>query len=133
SDIELSSAPLGLYNGRFGQRYYGWNAYDAGYQEVEKWLREDKHDFIAPMMYYKGPMFYPFVADWCLRSHGKRIVPGLGIYRLNEPATDWTLNEIEKQIWWSRRLGASGYVLFRAKNLLNDHPSLYWRMQYLNE
>ena len=133
SEAAVSSAPLGLYDGRFGKSYYGWNAFDAGFQEVERWLREDKHDFIAPMMYYKGVMFYPFVADWCMRSYGKGVVPGLGIYRLNEKGTDWTVGEIEKQVWWSRQLGASGYALFRARNLLDDHPALYWRLQYLNE
>lgn len=132
-DVQLSSAPLGVYNGRFGKHYYGWNAFEAGYQEVERWLQEDKHDFIAPMMYYKGAMFYPFVIDWCKRSYGKPVVPGLGIYRLNEPGSNWDLNEIEKQIWWSRHLGASGYALFRAGNLLNDFPALLWRIRYLNE
>lgn len=132
-EVALSSAPLGLYDGRFGKRYYGWNAFDAGFQEVERWLKEDKHDFIAPMMYYKGAMFFPFVADWCLRSHGKPVIPGLGIYRLNEPGAGWDLKEIEKQIWWSRRMGAGGYALFRVRNLLDDYPALFWRIQYLND
>lgn len=132
-EVQLSSAPLGVYNGRFVNHYYGWNAFDAGYQEVERWLEEDKHDFIAPMMYYKGAMFYPFVRDWCERSYGKPIVPGLGIYRLNEPGAKWDIKEIEKQIWWSRQLGASGYALFRAGNLLNDFPALLWRIRYMNE
>lgn len=131
--VALSSAPLGLYDGRFGKRYFGWNAFDAGFQEVERWLEEDKHDFIVPMMYYKGDMFYPFVADWCLRSHGKPVIPGLGIYRLGESGAGWDVKEIEKQIWWSRRMGAGGYALFRARNFLDDYPVLFWRIQYLND
>ncbi|MGL4292964.1 MAG: glycoside hydrolase family 10 protein [Bacteroidales bacterium] len=131
-EVMVSSATLGLYDGKAGVKYYGWNAYDAGYQDVERWLEENKHDFITPMMYYKDPVFYPFVIDWCQRRHGKQIVPGIGIYRLNEPQSDWLVSEIEKQIFWTRNTDASGYALFRTGNLL-ENPGLLWRLQYLNQ
>ena len=130
--VMLSSAPLGLRNGRNGGDYFGWNAYDAGYQEVERWFAEGKHDFVVPMMYYKDAMYYPFVADWVRRSHGHAIIPGLGIYRLSDGSKGWTVDEIERQIRWARQVGAGGYALFRARNLLDDSVLLPWRINALN-
>lgn len=131
--VQVSSAPLGLFNGHDNLNYFGWNAYDAVYQDVERWLADDLQDFVAPMMYYKGAMYYPFVTDWVRRSHGKQIVPGLAIYRLPEKGGGWSVDEIERQISWARAMGVGGYALFRCRNLLEDSAPLLWRIGYLNQ
>lgn len=131
--VKVSSAPLGNYNGKLGNKYQGWNCMDAAYQDVEQWLRDGKQDFIAPMMYYDSQLFYLALEDWCRRSHGKPIVPGIGVYQLEESDKVRWLQDMDNQIWWARNLHAGGYALFRARNALGNSGGVTWLLKYLNE
>lgn len=78
--MKLSCAPIGKFDDLTRYSSHGWNAYNKGCQDAQRWLREGLMDQIYPMMYFRGNQFYPFAMDWKENSYGKTIVPGLGIY-----------------------------------------------------
>ncbi|MDL2305683.1 S-layer protein, partial [Bacteroides sp. OttesenSCG-928-D19] len=101
------------------------NAYHAVFQDAQAWLREGIQDQLYPMMYFKGNNFYPFALDWQEQSYGRHIVPGLGIYFLDPSEGDWSLDEIERQINFTRQYTMSGQTFYRAQFLMNNTQGLY--------
>ena len=118
--VRVSCAPLGKYNNLTRYSSYGWDAYNAVYQDAQGWLRDGIMDILFPMLYYKGNHFYPFVRDWCENSNGRHIVPGLGIYRLSPQYGEWPAIEIERQMRTSRSAGANGVMMFRTAHLVGN-------------
>lgn len=126
--VKVSSAPLGKY--RNTSRYKsGWNGYNDVYQETQRWMREGIQDMIFPMLYYRDNYFYPFVLDWKEHSHGRMVVPGMGIYFLHPSEGDWTLDEIDRQLNFIRWSGCEGESAFRSRFLTDNTQGLYDRMQ----
>ena len=118
--VRVSCAPLGKYNNLTRYSSYGWDAYNAVYQDAQGWLRDGIMDILFPMLYYKGNHFYPFVRDWCENNHGRHIVPGLGIYRLSPLYGEWPAVEIERQMRTSRSAAADGVMMFRTAHLVGN-------------
>ena len=83
-------------------------------------LKEGIHDALFPMMYFQGNNFYPFALDW-KENDGKRwIIPGLGIYFLSPREQDWPLDEIVRQIHFTRQIKLNGQAYFRNRFLLDN-------------
>lgn len=125
--IRVSCAPLGKYDNLTRYRSFGWDAYNAVYQEAQEWLKEGIMDILFPMLYFDGNNFYPFVLDWQENSHGRHIVPGIGIYRLLDSYGGWPEIEIERQIETSRQAGTAGTAMFRADQVLGCGQAAYTR------
>ena len=123
--VRVSSAPLGKYDTLTRYNSFGWDAYNAVFQEAQEWLRDGVMDALFPMLYYKGNHFYPFVRDWCENSYGRHVVPGLGIYRLQAIYGGWEPLEIERQMRTSRLAGAHGIMMFRTAHLLGNAGGAY--------
>lgn len=123
--VKVSSSPIGKYRDLTRFSSYGWNAYDAVYQDAQKWMKEGIHDMLFPMMYFQGNHFYPFAADWKEDSGGKPVVPGLGIYFLSEREKNWDLEVIERELQFIRKEEIPGQAYFRADFLLNNVKGLY--------
>lgn len=117
--IRVSCAPLGKFSDLTRYGSYGWNAYDAVYQDAQAWLREGIMDALFPMLYFDGNNFYPFVLDWQENSYGRHIVPGIGTYRLVPEYGGWRPIEIERQLRTSRSAGTAGSIMFRTEHLLD--------------
>ena len=118
--VRVSSAPLGKYDDLTRYSSLGWDAYNAVYQEAQKWMKDGVMDALFPMLYFNGNNFYPFVLDWCENSYGRHIVPGVGIYRLSPQYGGWDEIEIERQFRTSRDAGSAGVALFRAAHVLGN-------------
>ena len=118
--VRVSSAPLGKYDDLTRYSSLGWDAYNAVYQEAQKWMKDGVMDALFPMLYFNGNNFYPFVLDWCENSYGRHIVPGVGIYRLSPQYGGWDEIEIERQFRTSRSAGSAGVALFRAAHVLGN-------------
>lgn len=88
-------------------------------------------DMLFPMMYFDGDHFYPFLANWKENDFGRPIVPGLGIYFLNEREKNWPLLTIQRQMNVSRDEGLGGQAFFRTRFLLNNEKD-YARGYRLN-
>lgn len=126
--VKVSSAPLGKY--RNTARYNaGWNGYNDVYQETQAWMQEGIQDMIFPMLYYRDNYFYPFVLDWKEHSHGRMVIPGLGIYFLHPSEGDWTLDEVERQLNFIRWSGCEGESYFRSRFLTENTQGLYDHVQ----
>ena len=118
--VKVSSSPIGKYRDTNRYPSRGWNAYHVVYQDAQGWLKEGIHDALFPMMYFQGNNFYPFVLDW-KENEGKRwIIPGLGIYFLSPREQDWPLDEIVRQIHFTRQIKLNGQAYFRNRFLLDN-------------
>ena len=118
--IKVSSSPVGKYNDTNRYSSKGWNAYQTVYQDAQLWLKNGIHDLLFPMLYFKGNHFYPFVLDWKEHAYGRWIVPGLGVYFLSEKGREWPLEEINRQIYFSRNHGLNGQAFFRNQHLMDN-------------
>jgi uncharacterized lipoprotein YddW (UPF0748 family) len=118
--VKVTSAPVGKFQDTNRYPSKGWNAYSAVYQDAQGWLREGIHDGLFPMMYFRGNHFYPFAIDWQEHACGRWIVPGLGVYFLSEREGNWPLDEVVRQIAFSRRIGLQGEAFFRNRFLLDN-------------
>lgn len=127
--VKVSSAPLGKYRDTRRYRSYGWNGYEAVYQEAQRWLHEGIQDMIFPMLYYRHNHFFPFVLDWKEQSCGRMVVPGLGIYFLHPSEGDWALSDIESQLNFIRWSDCAGEAHFRSRFLTDNTQGLYDRVQ----
>lgn len=126
--VKVSSAPLGKY--RSTMRYKsGWNGFHDVHQEAQRWMKEGIQDMIFPMLYYRDNYFYPFVLDWKEHSHGRMVVPGMGIYFLHPSEGDWTLDEIDRQLNFIRWSGCEGESAFRSRFLTENTQGLYDHMK----
>jgi uncharacterized lipoprotein YddW (UPF0748 family) len=123
--VQVSSSPLGKYNDIEKVPNAGWTAYRSVHQDPVLWLKEGKHDMIAPMMYYQNNNFYPFVDNWVENSHGRIIIPGLGAYRMDKKESDWSTEAITEQIKYSRDAATAGCAYFRCGNVLDNSKGLY--------
>lgn len=122
--VKVSSSPIGKYSDTSRYSSNGWNAYYAVYQDVQLWLKNGIQDIIFPMMYFKDNQFYPFVLDWQENKHGRWVVPGLGIYFLEERKMEWSQNEILRQIYFTRKHGLDGQAYFRNRFLTDNKSRL---------
>ncbi len=123
--VKLSCSPVGKYSDLSRYSSYGWNARDAVSQDAQSWLKKGWMDMLFPMMYFDGKHFYPFLADWRDNASGRPVVPGLGVYMLNEREKNWPLLAIQRQLNVMRQLGMGGAAFFRAKFLLNNEKGVY--------
>ena len=118
--VKVSSSPIGKYRDTNRYPSRGWNAYHVVYQDAQKWLKEGIHDALFPMMYFQGNNFYPFALDWKENNGNRWIIPGLGIYFLSPREQDWPLDEIVRQIHFTRQIKLNGQTYFRNRFLLDN-------------
>lgn len=127
--IQVSSAVLGKRNRLPNFSSFGWSGIEAAYQDAAAWMKNGKHDFVAPMLYYSDRSFYPFLKDWVANSNGCPIVAGLGAYRLLGSEGDWSLSDFMPQIYLGRHFGASGTAFYRMQQLVENTKSLSMQLQ----
>lgn len=118
--VKVSSSPVGKYRDTNRYTSRGWNAYHVVYQDAQKWLKEGIHDALFPMMYFQGNNFYPFALDWKENDGNRWVVPGLGIYFLSPDEQNWSLDEIVRQIHFTRQVKLNGQAYFRNRFLLDN-------------
>lgn len=122
--VRLTCSPLGKYADLPRQTSRGWNARNTVSQDAQLWLREGWMDALFPMMYFDNEHFYPFAMNWLQESHGRPVVPGLGIYFLSPSQKDWDVVRILRQMNFLRSHGLSGHAFFRSRFLLENHKGI---------
>lgn len=123
--VKVSTCPVGKHQDTSRYPSKGWNAFHAVYQDAQGWLREGIQDQIYPMLYFKGNHFYPFALDWQEQSCGRHIVPGLGIYFLDSKEGDWSADEVERQMSFTRTHHLAGQAHYRVKYLIDNTQGFY--------
>ena len=129
--VKVSSSPVGKFKDTSRYSSLGWNAYETVYQDAQGWLKEGIHDALFPMMYFKDNHFYPFVLDWKENDNGRWIVPGLGIYFLSPKEKDWPLEEMSRQLYFTRQSGLAGHAFFRNKFLMDNVKGILDEIQHM--
>lgn len=119
--VKVSSSPLGRYASLPGFPA-SWSCMEAVHQNPKRWLHAGKHDFIAPMLYFKEENYFPFLYDWAESCPAGSVATGIGIYRLDRENGNWSLDEIKRQIEATRQAGV-GQTYFRYGNL-HKHTAL---------
>ena len=123
--VKVSSSPVGKFKDTNRYSSLGWNAYETVYQDAQGWLKEGIHDALFPMMYFKENHFYPFALDWKENDHGRWVVPGLGIYFLSPSEQDWPIDEISRQLHFTRQADLAGHAYFRNRFLLDNVKGIF--------
>jgi uncharacterized lipoprotein YddW (UPF0748 family) len=118
--VQVSSSVVGMYREIPGNNQRHWTAYSSVFQDPVDWIDKGKHDFIVPMNYYAGALFYPFVQDWVSRSSERFIVPGLGVYQMDERESRWEASILYDQVDFSREANTQGNAFFRTAHVLDD-------------
>ncbi|MDR2499066.1 MAG: family 10 glycosylhydrolase [Tannerellaceae bacterium] len=116
--VQVSSSPLGKYS----RIKIVPNAGQTGlsvYQDAQKWLHDEIHDFVAPMLYFKDMFFYPFVKNWMIYKANRYVVAGLAPYRMMPP-DNWTADEITRQINYLRLSNVDGIAFFRGAQIFRN-------------
>ncbi len=122
--VKMSCSPIGKYDDLSRYRSGGWNANSRVAQDAQAWLREGLMDQLYPMMYFRANQFYPFAIDWQEQSYGRMVAAGLGVYMLHPREGNWPLEEIQRQLNFTRSIGM-GQCFFRAKFLLDNTKGVY--------
>ena len=128
--VKVSSSPVGKFKDTSRYSSLGWNAYETVYQDAQGWLKEGIHDALFPMMYFKDNHFYPFALDWKENDYGRWVVPGLGIYFLSPRKQDWPLDEVSRQLFFTRQTGLAGHAFFRNKFLLDNVKGIFDELKH---
>ena len=123
--VKVSSSPVGKFKDTNRYSSFGWNAYETVYQDAQGWLKEGIHDALFPMMYFKDNHFYPFALDWKENDNGRWVVPGLGIYFLSPKEQDWPIDEVSRQLHFTRQTGLAGHAYFRNRFLLDNVKGIF--------
>ena len=123
--VKVSTCPIGKHSDTKNYPSRGWNAYNTVYQDVFKWLELGIVDQIYPMMYFQGNNYYPFALDWEENSNGRHIISGLGIYFLDPREGNWSIDEIKRQLNFTRANNLEGQAYFRAEFLVKDTQKTY--------
>lgn len=122
--IKMSCSPIGKFDDLTRFWSHEWNAYSRTCQDAQGWIAEGLMDMLFPMMYFRGDQFYPFALDWVEHSNGKDMVAGLGAYMLSPSEKNWDLDEIKRQIDFTRSIGM-GQAFFRCKFLTDNIKGIY--------
>ena len=122
--VKMSCSPIGKADDLARYWSHGWNAYSKVLQNAQYWLRNGLMDQLYPMMYFKGNNFYPFAIDWQEQAQGKMIVPGLGIYFMSPREKDWNLDDITREMFFTRSMGM-GHAYFRSKFFTDNLKGIY--------
>jgi uncharacterized lipoprotein YddW (UPF0748 family) len=123
--VKVSTCPVGKYRDTSRYSAHGWNAFNAVYQDPEKWMQEGIQDQLYPMMYFRGNNFYPFALDWFEQSNSRHIVPALGTYFLSPKEGNWNNEDIVREINFIRQHNLSGESHFRMEYLMKDTKGVY--------
>ena len=127
--VKVSSSPVGKFKDTSRYSSRGWNALHTVYQDAQSWLEEGIQDILFPMMYFKGNHFYPFVLDWKEHESGRWVVPGLGVYFLSDKKSGWTLEEVNRQIYFIRQQRLAGQAYFRNEFLMKNTQGIWDEMK----
>jgi len=118
--VQVSSSVVGMYKDIPGNSRRHWTAYYSVFQDPVDWLEKGKQDFIVPMTYYSGTLFYPFVQDWVSRCSNRFIIPGLGAFQMDRQESRWEPSVLYDQINFSREAKTQGNAFFRTAYVLDN-------------
>lgn len=118
--VKIGSAPIGIYENLPDAQ--GWEGKHSVFQDSREWLKQKKHDYVVPQIYWdlnSNPKFEVIVNDWTKNNFDRHIVIGIGAY------VESVAKELENQIEITRKYNASGQSFFRYENIKNRKFNAY--------
>lgn len=109
--LKVGSSPLGVFSGGSGSEK--WGAYYSYYQDSRGWIRNGKHDYLSPQLYWDlgatkdDPDFADLARTWKSNAYGRQMWTGIGAYKPE------VMRELPAQIDSARAIGVDGQVFFR--------------------
>lgn len=125
--LKVGSAPIGVYKNLPNAK--GWQSYSAIYQDSRNWLKEKKHDYIAPQVYWslgtepRDPDFAVLTKDWCENKFDRHIYIGIGAYK------EKVFEQLPLLVDVTRLYGADGNSFFRYE-FIKDISTIMGRYIY---
>jgi len=113
--LKVGSAPIGIYDRESGE--IGLHSYDQLFQDSRRWLRDAKHDYLTPQVYWSlgrkpgNPDFGALARDWSRHSYGRHVYLGIAAYKQD------VFHEIPELIDTSRFYGVTGNSFFRYEHI----------------
>ena len=129
---QLSAAVIGTYKSRVPgyDDEIGWNAFGAVQQDPVQWAKEGAIDFIVPMLYRRGPSFWPIIKQWKSVMDSIPIVVGIGAYRVLRGEGNWPDSEILNQTTLVQADSAlQGICYFRADQIERPGTTRHRRLR----
>ena len=118
--VKVGSTPVGHYQSSGGWAAgYGYSQY---FSDSRRWLQEEKHDYLAPQLYWgignkdDAPRFEWLVNDWMSESYGRHIYVGTAPYKTH------VKTELPIQIDTTRAHGVHGQIHFRYNDIRRGEP-----------
>ncbi|MBU6414482.1 MAG: family 10 glycosylhydrolase [Planctomycetes bacterium] len=137
--LTFSISPFGIWRPGFPAGVKGFDAYAGLFADARKWTNEGTIDVVVPQLYWKieapEQPYVPLLNWWeSQRSPKVRLAVGLNASRIGvEGPKGFLASEITRQIEIARGTkGASGYVLFSMKPLLEDRDGIAGKVRQLN-
>lgn len=117
--IKFGISPFGIWRSGTPSGIVGMDAYSVIYADAPTWMQRLYLDYLTPQLYWAfgGGQDYGTLARWWdTQRNGRHLYPGLGAYR-----SEYSTNEIPRQVRFNRTNNIPGSVFFRAQNLeFND-------------
>lgn len=121
--VQVSSSVVGIYEKIEVDKPYRTAFYEV-YQDPVDWIIKGKHDFIVPMMYYTNDLFNTSMNNWKEKCNGRWIVPGVGVYKLDEKDKNWHADIILDQVDFCRKNEVAGTAYYRVQQLIENKKGI---------
>ena len=110
--VMFGISPFGIWRPGFPPQIKGLDAYDSLYADARRWLINGWVDYLAPQLYWPSnqrEQSFPVLYDWWSRQSEKNVPiwPGGDITRAGSA---WPIEEISRQIDYTRKSSSPGYV-----------------------
>jgi hypothetical protein len=112
--LKVGSAPIGNYKAGVPGVGAAWYGYTDVFQDSRRWMQEQKHDYLAPQIYWALNSKWPYhliLQDWLKYSYSRHIYGGVGAYVVS------VYPQINKIIDTTRVLGGLGNVFYRYDDI----------------
>ena len=120
--VKVGSTPIGNYAPGVpgvGPALYG---YSNCYQDSRRWMIENKHDYLAPQIYWDLTGNFPYnviLKNWLDNSGPRHIYGGIAAYKNDTTSVNSgaVFSQIGDIIDYTRSLGAKGEIYFRYEHI----------------
>jgi uncharacterized lipoprotein YddW (UPF0748 family) len=129
--VEVGISPFGIWRPGHPPQIEGFDAYDGIYADARLWLQRGWVDYLAPQLYWpiaKREQSFPVLLRWWVEQdrHRRGIVAGMSVNRVASGRPNSVPpEEIARQLALVRaQKGASGFILFSARTLMEDRAGI---------
>jgi uncharacterized lipoprotein YddW (UPF0748 family) len=113
--LRVGSSPLGVYKGNTYSSYNG--SYHSHYQDAREWTMAEKHDYVAPQLYWNIGASRGNPDFAALARHWRTIVPRRHIYIGIAPYKEDVRQRLPAHIDSARAAGSEGQAFFRFEHI----------------